>query len=201
MGASPVAIVTFALLAWATSVTYRTAPPQPDRFVTASGTVVMTADDIFAGKGGFQKADLMDYGSLYGMGSYYGEDYTASTLVRLGVSDARTILRCRYRQAFAGLPADQQAAATAAMQQRAARDRPDQRRSCCRTPSPRLPWPSATRSRKSLSVADPPRGWTPAYSLNPQLRRADGGFPGVLRADHGGTPARPDLVLDRELAL
>jgi hypothetical protein len=26
----------------------------------------MTADDIVAGKAGFQKADLMDYGSLYG---------------------------------------------------------------------------------------------------------------------------------------
>ena len=76
-----VAIATFGLLAWATVETYRTAPPQPDRFVTADGTVLMTDDDIVAGKGGFQKADLMDYGSLYGMGSYYGEDYTASTLV------------------------------------------------------------------------------------------------------------------------
>src|SRR5215469_15237177 len=78
-----VAIATFALLAWATTATYRLAPPQPDRFVGADGTVVMTGDDILAGKGGFQKADLMDYGSLYGMGSYYGEDYTASTLVRI----------------------------------------------------------------------------------------------------------------------
>ena len=43
----------------------------------------MTADDMQAGKSGFQKADLMDYGSLYGMGSYFGEDYTASNLVRL----------------------------------------------------------------------------------------------------------------------
>ena len=68
-------------------MTYRTAPPQPDRFVSADGTVLMTRDDIVAGKGGFQKADLMDYGSLYGMGSYYGEDYTASTLVRLGTAD------------------------------------------------------------------------------------------------------------------
>ena len=32
----------------------------------------MTDDDIVAGKAGFQKADLMDYGSLYGMGSYFG---------------------------------------------------------------------------------------------------------------------------------
>src|SRR5580704_18017620 len=79
-----VAILTFGLLAWATTATYRLAPPQPDRFLGEDGTVLMTNDDIIAGKGGFQKADLMDYGSLYGMGSYYGEDYTAATLVRLG---------------------------------------------------------------------------------------------------------------------
>jgi len=28
---------------------------------------------IVAGKAGFQKTDVMDYGSLYGMGSYFGE--------------------------------------------------------------------------------------------------------------------------------
>ena len=57
----------------------------PQAFTDRAGNVIMTADDIVAGKGGFQKADLMDYGSIYGMGSYFGEDYTASTLVRLGV--------------------------------------------------------------------------------------------------------------------
>jgi hypothetical protein len=41
-------------------------------------TVLMSAVDIEVGKAGFQKADLMDYGSLYGMGSYFGEDYTAA---------------------------------------------------------------------------------------------------------------------------
>jgi len=75
-----VAIGCFALLAWATMVTYQTVAPQPDRFVTADGSVLMTGEDIAQGKAGFQKADLMDYGSLYGMGSYYGEDYTASSL-------------------------------------------------------------------------------------------------------------------------
>ncbi len=95
-----VAIVTFALLAWATVETYQTAPPQPDRFVAADGTVLMTDDDIVAGKGGFQKADLMDYGSLYGMGSYYGEDYTASTLVRLGTATRNNIALARYGKPF-----------------------------------------------------------------------------------------------------
>lgn len=44
----------------------------------------MINHDIIAGKAGFQRADLMDYGSIYGMGSYFGEDYTAKYLVRLG---------------------------------------------------------------------------------------------------------------------
>jgi nitric oxide reductase subunit B len=79
------AIVCFAMMGWATVLTYRAAPPHPAAFTDRAGNVLMTADDIVAGKGGFQKADLMDYGSIYGMGSYFGEDYTASTLVRLGV--------------------------------------------------------------------------------------------------------------------
>ncbi len=63
------AVTTFSVLAWTIGVTYKEAPPFPDRFVTTDGTVLMTAADIQAGKAGFQKADLMDYGSLYGMGS------------------------------------------------------------------------------------------------------------------------------------
>src|ERR1700732_3805788 len=63
-----------------TKLTYEAAPPFPDRFVTSGGPVLTTAADIVNGKAGFQKADLMDYGSLYGMGSYFGEDYTAAYL-------------------------------------------------------------------------------------------------------------------------
>src|SRR5690242_12354908 len=80
-----VAVICFGLLAWATVLTYEQAPPHPQAFTDRAGNVIMSADDIVAGKGGFQKADLMDYGSIYGMGSYFGEDYTASTLARLGV--------------------------------------------------------------------------------------------------------------------
>jgi nitric oxide reductase large subunit len=67
-----VAIASFGLFAWATVLTYERAPPQPDRFVTSTGAPLMTGDDILGGKAGFQKADPMDYGSLYGMGSYSG---------------------------------------------------------------------------------------------------------------------------------
>jgi nitric oxide reductase subunit B len=65
-----VAVGSFAILGWTTKLTYEAAPPFPDQFVTSGGTVLMTAADIVSGKAGFQKADLMDYGSLYGMGSY-----------------------------------------------------------------------------------------------------------------------------------
>ena len=71
-----VAIGSFGLFAWAAVLTYERAPPQPERFVASGGATLMTGADILAGKGGFQKADLMDYGSLYGMGSYFGQDYT-----------------------------------------------------------------------------------------------------------------------------
>lgn len=69
---------------WATYRTHQEAPPIPALMLSASGQKIMTAEDIVAGKAGFQKADLMDYGSLYGMGSYFGEDYTAQYLVELG---------------------------------------------------------------------------------------------------------------------
>jgi nitric oxide reductase subunit B len=78
-----VAVGSFVLFAWATVLTYERAAPQPDRFVAAGGATLMTAEGIFAGKVGFQKSDLMDYGSLYGMGSYFGQDYTAFGLMRL----------------------------------------------------------------------------------------------------------------------
>jgi nitric oxide reductase large subunit len=66
-----VAIVTFGVLAWSIGVTYHEAPPFPDRFVTDAGALLMSAEAIQTGKLGFEKADHMDYGSLYGMGSYF----------------------------------------------------------------------------------------------------------------------------------
>ena len=107
-----VAIVCFALLGWATVLTYEKAPPHPQAFADRSGDVIMTADDIAAGKGGFQKADLMDYGSIYGMGSYFGEDYTASTLARLGVLTKQSLLKSPSTPPSTKAPANQSLAVT-----------------------------------------------------------------------------------------
>ncbi|MGH6969533.1 MAG: hypothetical protein ACREEN_10565 [Stellaceae bacterium] len=170
------AILTFGLMAWATVVTYQAAPPQPARFVAPSGRVLMTADDIVAGKGGFQKADLMDYGSLYGMGSYYGEDYTASILVQIGTAVRDNLARKDFGKPFASLSAEQQAAATAAMQ-RALQG--------IDLTKEEVVLPDAVASAftdirngiaKALNVANPSTGWTPAYSLTPELARQTADF-------------------------
>ena len=165
-----VAVACFALMLWATVLTYRAAPPQPGAFVDPTGAVVMTGDDIVAGKGGFQKADLMDYGSIYGMGSQFGEDYTASTLVRLGTNTREYIAQKKYGAPFAQLPFEEQAGATALMQRQL-------QGLDLRQPTVRLPEAVAAAIRTSqqeltlsLNTVKLSAGWIPAKSLNPQLR-------------------------------
>ncbi|HEU4961457.1 MAG TPA: cbb3-type cytochrome c oxidase subunit I [Sphingomonas sp.] len=170
------AVLTFALLAWATVATYRAAPPQPERFLGPDGSVLMTGDDILAGKGGFQKADLMDYGSIYGMGSYYGEDYTASALVAIGTAARDAEAQARYGRPFAALPEDQQTAATAAMQK--ALHGIDLTQRDVILPASVAQAVATVRDQMAgvLATADPVKGWTPAYSLDSQLARQTADF-------------------------
>ncbi|MGH7089074.1 MAG: hypothetical protein ACREFQ_09260, partial [Stellaceae bacterium] len=163
-----VAIGTFGLLGWATDVTYRTAPPQPDRFLTHGGAVLMTAADIVDGKASFQEADLMDYGSLYGMGSYFGEDYTAQNLVRLAALTEDNISKARFGRPLAALGAEQQAAVRTAMQ--AELKGVDLTRASVELP---VSLASAVATLKSRIVTellnnDFIKGWTMAYSLDRQ---------------------------------
>jgi nitric oxide reductase subunit B len=78
-----VTVAAWSAMAWMTVLTYRGAPPLPEPILSEGGKTLMTRADLTAGKAGFQKADLKDYGSLYGMGAYVGEDYTAWVLVDL----------------------------------------------------------------------------------------------------------------------
>ncbi len=80
-----VLVFCIAIFIWGTVQTYQGSPPIPSRVVSAGGRVLFTSSDIIAGKAGFQEADLMDYGSVYGNGSYFGEDYTALLLHQVAV--------------------------------------------------------------------------------------------------------------------
>jgi nitric oxide reductase subunit B len=86
-----------AAFSWAAMIylafeTYKGAPPVPERIVSASGAEIATRDTLGEGKAAFQKAGLMDYGSLYGMGAYFGEDYTARTLTQLAAATEDALL-------------------------------------------------------------------------------------------------------------
>src|SRR5689334_748750 len=161
-----VAVGSFALFAWATVLTYQRAAPQPDRFVAADGTALMTADDIVAGKAGFQKADLMDYGSLYGMGSYFGQDYTAFALVRLAKLTEEQLAQTRFGAGFDTHPADRKPAV---------RDEMQRQLQTLDLTQPEVTVPEAlaraivtlrTELAKNLRTVDLVTGWTPAYSLD-----------------------------------
>ncbi|HEY7576607.1 MAG TPA: hypothetical protein VH855_03340, partial [Acetobacteraceae bacterium] len=170
-----VAVLTFGLMGWATYLTYERAPPQPERFVDTTGAPLMTADDILAGKAGFQKADLMDYGSLYGMGSYYGQDYTAWTLIRLaGLVEGR-VAQAQFGKPFEQLAPDQQAAVRDTM--RGQLQRVDLTQQTVKVPDALAAAIVALRGdiTKELAATDLETGWTPAYSLGPddKARTAD----------------------------
>jgi nitric oxide reductase large subunit len=161
-----VAVGSFALFAWATVLTYERAAPQPDRFVAPGGAPLMTAEDIIAGKAGFQKADLMDYGSLYGMGSYFGQDYTAFALVRLAKLTEAQLAQTRYGAGFDGLTADQTAAIRAEMQRELQGLDLTQREVTVPDALAKAIATVRTDMAKNLRTVDLATGWTPAYSLD-----------------------------------
>jgi nitric oxide reductase subunit B len=162
-----VAVVTFALFGWATSRTYELAPPTPTRFVAPDGSTVLSAADIVAGKAGFQRADLMDYGSIYGMGSYFGEDYTAADLVKLATLTEDALATERYGQPFASLSAGRQDAIKTDMQR--ALQSIDLTRPVVRLPAAVAQAVLTLRTQIAATLLKPDylKGWTQARSLSP----------------------------------
>lgn len=163
-----VAVVTFAILGWTTDLTYKAAPPFPERFVSTEGTLLMSAVDIQAGKAGFQKADLMDYGSLYGMGSYFGEDYTAANLVRLATLTEANIAKAKVGKALSDLTGEELASVKAAMQVEL--QGVDLTKEVATVPSALAEAIPTLRKEivQSLLRHDFAKGWTQAYSLDEQ---------------------------------
>src|SRR5579863_790001 len=163
-----VAVACFAVLGWTTGRTYRDAPPLPDRIVGADGALLISGPDIVAGKAGFQKADLMDYGSLYGMGSYFGEDYTAANLVKLGTLTEGYRAEDRAGKPLSQLAQEDQEGVKVIMQK-------DLQGIDLTQPTVSLPSAvaraiPALRNEivASLLHHDYAKGWTQAYSLDPQ---------------------------------
>jgi nitric oxide reductase subunit B len=126
----------------------------------------MTSQDVEGGKASFQRADLMDYGSIYGMGSYFGEDYTAEYLVRLGQVTEDNLARERFGKPFAALGEEEQTTVRAVMQRqlksidlsRAEAPLSAEVASAIQT--------LRTEITQQLTHHDFIKGWTQAYSLD-----------------------------------
>jgi nitric oxide reductase subunit B len=169
------AILCFIVLIWGTYKTYQLAPPLPQQFQSPTGQIVMTAEDIVAGKAGFQRADLMDYGSLYGMGSSFGEDYTAKYLVRLGRLIEDKMAQQQFAKPFASLSEGEQYVLRKAMQRDLQQTNLSQATSILSQPVSDAILQLRNEISQSLLNHNAELGWTKAYSLDSQsaLQTAD----------------------------
>ncbi len=71
-----IAIFMVSILIYYTATLQKEVPPIPQQVVSTSGEVLYTYDDVVKGKGFFQEFDLMDWGTLLGMGAYIGPDFS-----------------------------------------------------------------------------------------------------------------------------
>ncbi len=71
-----IAIFMVAALIYYTANLQKEVPPIAKEVKSVSGEVLYTYDDVVEGKGYFQEFDLMDWGSLLGMGAYMGPDFS-----------------------------------------------------------------------------------------------------------------------------
>lgn len=88
-------------------------PPIPAQVVGADGTVLYTYDDIVSGKGYFQQFDLMDYGTMLGMGAYLGPDFSTEFLHDRAVFLGDRFAQEKYGRSFDSLPVEERALVSA----------------------------------------------------------------------------------------
>ncbi|MCD6179221.1 MAG: cbb3-type cytochrome c oxidase subunit I [Bacteroidales bacterium] len=71
-----IAILMVTALIYFTANLQKEVPPIAKEVKSVSGEVLYTYDDVAEGKGYFQQFDLMDWGSMLGMGAYMGPDFS-----------------------------------------------------------------------------------------------------------------------------
>lgn len=71
-----IALFMVTMLIYYTANLQKEVPPIPQTVKSESGEVLYTYDDVVAGKGYFQEFDLMDWGTMLGMGAYMGPDFS-----------------------------------------------------------------------------------------------------------------------------
>jgi nitric oxide reductase subunit B len=78
-------IAGFSVLIVLAILTYKNAPPIPEKVVSPSGEVAFTGADIRGGQEVFLKYGLMENGTIWGHGAYLGRDFSAQYLHTLAL--------------------------------------------------------------------------------------------------------------------
>jgi nitric oxide reductase subunit B len=112
-----VVTVTFGVLGLSGVEVYRKAPPIPARFVSASGTLLVTREDIIAGQTAWQSTGGMEIGSIWGHGAYQAPDWSADWLHRELTAWLQLAAQETEGKSFDDLTPDQKSILTARLRQ------------------------------------------------------------------------------------
>lgn len=104
--------VTFTLLGYYGTEVYRSAPPLPDRILTAEGRTIYTKADILDGQTAWQSVGGMQLGSIWGHGAYQAPDWTADWLHRELSNWLELAAQADYGTHFDALDGERQALLT-----------------------------------------------------------------------------------------
>lgn len=96
-------VLSLLVLAYGAVMVYDGQPPIPNQLRAPQGTVLATKNDINAGRDVFQRTDLMDFGSLYGNGSYFGPDWGTDYLHRQIDAMRSYDAQKQFKQSYASL--------------------------------------------------------------------------------------------------
>ena len=75
-----IALIMVTMLIYYTANLQKKYPPIPVSVKSATGEVLYTGKDVVEGKAYFQEFDLMDWGTMLGMGAYMGPDFATDFL-------------------------------------------------------------------------------------------------------------------------
>ncbi|WP_371422807.1 nitric-oxide reductase large subunit [Tardiphaga sp.] len=110
IGLAAIIVAGFAVMLWLGSDLMRTAPPIPERIVTASGRIVFTRDDIETGQQVWQSIGGQQLGSVWGHGALVAPDWSADWLHREALAQLDAAAPTKGAQRFDALSTADQAA-------------------------------------------------------------------------------------------
>ncbi|MCE3039069.1 cbb3-type cytochrome c oxidase subunit I [Helicobacter anatolicus] len=104
-----IAILTTTILIYFSANLGKEVPPLPNSVKSTSGETLYTQENIINGKGFFQEFGLMGYGTLLGMGSYMGPDFTTELMHKKLIALYEIFAQKEYQKSLESLSEEEKA--------------------------------------------------------------------------------------------